>query len=295
MSGYIIITPAHNEAEFIEKTILSMVKQTLRPARWVIVNDGSTDGTADIVRRYCDEHRFIKLVNIEREPERSFSNKVFAFHRGLTEASDLSCKFIGNVDADLSFEPDYFESILREFEPDPKLGIAGGIIFTKVGNKFISDDKTLDSVAGAVQLFRRSCFDAIGGYVALPLGGIDAAAEIKARMNGWTVRKFPASRVYEHRRTGTATARPIASRIHEGRRFHSLGYSPLFYFLRCVSRLGDRPIILGSGAALAGYFISMLLRRPVALPQETVNYLRTEQRQKLKRSIGFSALRGFAQ
>jgi len=219
---------------------------------------------------------------VQREHGRSFGNKVLAFNRGLAEVRDIPWNYIGNLDADISLAPGYYENIIRELERGARLGVAGGIVFTRIADSFATDDNTLDSVAGAVQLFRRSCFEAIGGYVPLPFGGIDAAAEIKARMHGWIVRKFPENRVYEHRRTGTATARPLASRLHEGRLFHSLGYGPLFYFLRCLYRLGDRPKIIGSTAALGGYLMSVVRRRPIVLPPDAVSYLRAEQREKLR-------------
>ena len=122
-----------------------------------------------------------------------------------------------------------------------------------IDGRFVSQDVSLDSVAGAVQLFRRECFEDIGGYLALPMGGIDAAAEIMARQCGWKVRTFPDFRVLEHRRTGTATANPLVARIREGRRLHSLGYGFMFFLMRCVRRSMEQPRVVGSLAALYGY------------------------------------------
>jgi poly-beta-1,6-N-acetyl-D-glucosamine synthase len=285
MSNYVIVTPAHNEEAFIEKTIQSMISQTVRPLKWIIVNDASTDRTAEIVNRYTPGHDFIHLVNLERKPGRDFANKVAAFNRGLDNTSGLSYEYLGNLDADLSFDREYFESLLVAFEKEPRLGIAGGSVFTKIGAQFITHDATLDSVGGAVQLFRRECFEEIGGYLALPHGGIDAAAEITARMHGWRVSKLPWLRVLEHRRTGTARAQPLVACFKAGRRFYSLGYGLVFYVLRCVYRLTERPRVLGSCAALFGYLESMIQRRPVVLPREIVRYLQAEQRQKLRQAL----------
>lgn len=289
MPNYIIITPAHNEEAFIEKTIRSVIQQRIRPIKWVIVNDASTDRTAEIVRRYTPDHSFMELINVERAAGRDFGNKVRAFNQGLTRVRDMDCEFIGNLDADISFLPDYFERILQEFEKDPRLGIAGGMVHSCTNGEFISQEVSLDSVAGAVQLFRRDCFKDTGGYAPLPYGGIDAAAEITARMKGWNTRTFPALRVLEHRRTGSATAQPLASRVKEGRRFHSLGYGLLFFTMRCLYRLMQRPKILGSGAALVGYLGSMMNGEPVALSPDVVRFLRGEQRTKLKRVLRLSA------
>src|SRR4051812_37332053 len=128
MADYALITPAHNEQDLIEKTIQSVVQQTARPLRWIIVNDASADGTAAVVARYCREYDFIRLINVERPNGRSFGGKVGAFNRGLAELADLPWAFIGNLDADISLRADYYKGILREFEKDPRLGIAGGMV-----------------------------------------------------------------------------------------------------------------------------------------------------------------------
>lgn len=267
----------------IEKTITSVIAQTIRPLKWVIVNDASTDRTREIVERYAMAHGFIQLVNVERSAGRHFGNKVRAFNLGLNEAGKMDFDFIGNLDADISFEANYYESILGEFEKDPKLGLAGGMVHTRVGETHVSQEVALDSVAGAVALFRWVCFDQVGGYMLMPNGGEDSAAEISARMRGWKTRTFPMYRVLEHRLTGSAVARPLTARVNEGRRMYSLGYSCCFFGFRCIYRALEKPRLLGSVAALFGFLDSMIRRHPVILPPEVVHFLRSEQKQKLKR------------
>jgi glycosyltransferase involved in cell wall biosynthesis len=287
MSNYVIITPANNEAAFIEQTIAAVIAQTVRPLKWVIVNDASTDQTREIVESHARQHNFIELVNVQRAAGRHFGNKVRAFNTGLECVKDLKFDFIGNLDADMSFEPDYFQNLLQQFELNPKLGIGGGMVHTTIDGKFVSQEVALDSVAGAVQLFRRKCFEQVGGYRAMPLGGIDAAAEVAARMHGWQTRTFPELVTREHRFTGAATASPLKSRLKEGKRMYSLGYSPIFFFVRCIYRLLERPAVIGSVAALWGYFMSAISSKPVAVSPEAVRYLRSEQHAKLKRLLGF--------
>ena len=289
MCKYIIVTPAHNEEAFIEETAKSMVSQTVLPLKWIVVDDGSRDQTGQIVERYARDFSFIQLVRQARDPERNFARKVFAFNRGFAEVQDLNFDFIGNVDADISFGPKYFENILQEFDADPQLGISGGIVYTKFTKQFMSYDKTLDSVGGKVQLFRRKCFEDIGGYRALKYGGIDATAEIMARMKGWRVRKSLENRAYEHRPTGFAYGKPLIAKMYEGRRFYSLGYDPIFYLLRCIYRMHEYPFVLGSGAALLRYLYGMMCREPVVLPSEVTSFLRTEQRSKIKQALRFWA------
>ena len=282
MLNYILITPAHNEEAFIEKTILSVLAQGVRPIRWVIVNDSSIDGTARVISRFASENSFIELVNLERTPGRDFGKKVDAFNAGFERVKEMECDFIGNLDADISLKPDYYESILLRFADESRLGIAGGMVHSLVDGRFLSQEVSLDSVDGAVQLFRRECFNQIGGYIALPNGGIDAAAEIMARMAGWTVRTFPDIIALEHRRTGSANARPLAAKVKEGQRFYSLGYSALFMFARCMYRLMQPPRVLGSAAAFLGYVRSQIYGEPLVLRPDIVKFLREEQRMKLK-------------
>jgi glycosyltransferase involved in cell wall biosynthesis len=287
MKSYVIITPARNEETFIERTINSMVAQTVRPIKWVIVDDGSTDRTAQIAKNSAKRFEFIQLIKLQNNADRNFACKAHAFNTGMKEVQNLNFDFVGNIDADMSFGRTYFENILKEFESDSKLGISGGIVYTKFTRRFVTYDTTSDSVGGKVQLFRRECFESIGGYLPLKLGGIDTAAEIMARMKGWTVRKSFKDRTFEHRRTSFAWGSPVMAKIREGSHFYSLGYDHLFFILRCIYRLKEYPFIIGSGAALFGYINSMIRQHPIVLPTEVVSYLKSEQRAKLKRAFHF--------
>ncbi len=287
MPKFVIITPAHNEEALIVHPAESIVAQTLRPLKWVVVNDASTDRTREVIEGYAKKYPFIEVVNLERAAGRHFGNKVRAFNAGLERVHGLDYEFVGNLDADMSVDPDYFANLVQRFQNNPRLGIAGGMVHTTIRGKFVSQEVALDSVAGAVQLFRRECFEQIGGYRALPLGGIDTAAEIAARMSGWETRTFPELQAREHRFTGSATASPLKSRLKEGRRLYALGYSPMFFCMRCLYRFRERPLLVGSLVALWGYFSSALSRKPVAMSPEMITFLRTEQRGKLKRLFRF--------
>jgi len=140
----------------------------------------------------------------------------------------------------------------------------------------------LDSVGGAVQLFRKKCFEQIGGYMSLQHGGIDAAAEIMARMHGWSVRKFPGNRVFEYRKTGSAQHDVLYSCYKEGIKFQSLGYSGIFFFCRCLRRISDRPFLIRSVLSLSGFAYASLRGYPACLPSRVVAYLKSEQMNKLR-------------
>jgi len=281
-SSYVIITPAKNEESYIRNVLDSVTSQILKPLRWVIVDDASEDRTAEIAKNYADRYDFITLLRLKSQNQRSFAKKASAFKSGLDLVKELNYRYIGNLDADISFAPDYFQNILKAFDEDPELGLTGGIVFTKFNNDFSTADRTIDSVAGAVQLFRRECFEQVGGYRLLEHGGIDAAAEISARMKGWTVRKSLENPVWEHRTTGTANHGVLAASFNLGMRFHSLGYGTLFYLLRSIARIKDKPYFLGSLLGLSGFLYARIRRYPVKLPPEIVSYLRKEQMSKLR-------------
>jgi len=286
MSSYVLITAAHDEASFIERTCRSVLSQTVLPLRWIVVDDASTDATGAIVERYCDAHpERIELLRIERDPGRDFRNKVRAFQLGFERAQQLPFTYIGNLDADIELPSDYYARMLVHFRNAPGLGIAGGMVHSCIGGTYVAQNVARDSVAGAVQLFRRECFEAIGGYLPLRQGGVDAAAEIMARQLGWRVRTFADIVVREHRRTGTASARPLAARRREGARFYSLGYRWSFFVARCIRRSLESPPVLGSLSALYGYLASAARRDPRVLPPDALRFLRDEQRRKLLRLL----------
>ena len=182
---YVLITPARNEEAFIEKTLASMAAQTVLPQRWVIVDDGSTDQTAEIVQSYASRFGWIEVIRREPRTQRHFAGKVEAFNTGLDRLKSLDFEIIGNLDADLSFDRDYLEFLLRKFAEDSKLGVAG-TPFLENGYDSASDSfEGANHVAGGCQLFRRQCFEEIGGYVPNRAGGIDWVAVTTARMRGW--------------------------------------------------------------------------------------------------------------
>jgi glycosyltransferase involved in cell wall biosynthesis len=290
MSDYVLVTTAHNEEAFIEKTCASVVGQTTRPKKWIVVNDASTDGTASIVLRYQKIYpALIEMRNVRRPPGRDFRHKAHAFNLGFSEARTLNTRYIGNLDADISLAPDYYEAVLSHFTRDSRLGIAGGRVCSYIDDRFVPQNISADSVAGAVQLFRRECFVQIGGYMLLAHGGVDAAAEIMARRLGWRVQTVASLHAFEHRRTGSATAGALTARVREGVRLYSLGYSAPFFFARCVRRAMESPRVLGSLAALYGYLRSAVRSEAVVLPPEIVGYLKGEQRRKLLRLLRLPA------
>src|SRR5213593_1835220 len=248
---YVLITPARNEEAFIEKTIEAVTRQTVLPIRWVIVDDGSTDGTAEVVRRRVARYPWIEMLQMPPHGQRSFAGKVYAFNAGYQRVKSLAYEVIGNLDADISFDHDYCEFLLSQFRDDARLGVAG-TIFEEDGYNSGSDGFEGEThVPGGCQLFRRRCFEEIGGYVPNGAGGIDWIAVTTARMKGWKTRSFPEKRFHHYRSLGTAGRSGPAARFSYGEKDYYLGGSPLWQLFRVAYRMTKPP--LDSAALLAGY------------------------------------------
>jgi glycosyltransferase involved in cell wall biosynthesis len=279
---YVLITPARNEGPFIEKTLSSMVTQTVLPERWVIVDDGSTDNTAEIVAQFAERTSWIELLRREQRVDRSFAGKVYAFTAGLERVRSIDYEIIGNLDADLSFDGDYLEFLIRKFVEDPRLGVAGTPFTENSGY-----DSTKDSfegenhVAGGCQLFRRRCFEEIGGFVPNRVGGVDWVAVTTARMKGWKTRSFPEKRFHHYRPLGTAERNVVGSLFSYGQKDYYLGGSPTWELFRVMYRMLKPPILVGGLALLAGYCWAGLRRVKRPVSRELMHFHRHEQMQKL--------------
>jgi glycosyltransferase involved in cell wall biosynthesis len=282
---YVLITPAHNEEAFIQKTLDSMVAQTLLPERWFIVNDGSTDRTAEIVESYAKRHSWIKLIHLPQRLDRSFVSKVRAFNAGFAGTQSLTFGVIGNLDADISFETDYLEFLLQKFAEDPRLGVAG-TPFVENGYDSARDSfEGENHVPGGCQLFRCECFAAIGGYVPNHAGGIDWIAVTTARMKGWKTRSFPEKRFHHYRTLGTAGKTGPAARFSYGEKDYYLGGSPLWQLFRVVYRMTKPPVFIDGVALLSGYCWAAIRGAERTVTPELMRFHRHEQMKKLKTII----------
>jgi glycosyltransferase involved in cell wall biosynthesis len=279
---YVLITPAHNEEAYIQKTFDSMIAQTARPERWVIVDDGSTDRTAEIVARSAQGHDWIELVQRPRHLDRSFAGKVHAFNAGLERARSFNFEVVGNLDADISFEPDYLEFLMQKFADDPALGVAG-TPFLENGYDSAKDSfEGENHVAGGCQLFRRTCFEEIGGFIPNRAGGVDWIAVTTARMKGWKTRSFPEKRFQHYRALGTAGRSSVAANFSYGEKDYYLGGSPLWQLFRVAYRMTRKPVFVEGFALLCGYSWAALKRIKRPVTAELMRFHRREQMKKLR-------------
>jgi len=285
---YILITAAHNEEKFIELTIKSVISQELKPLQWIIINDNSTDKTGEIIERYIVDIKFIKLLNISRKDGRDFSSKVYAINEGLKNLKNIEFDFIGILDADVSFEPNFYSTLIAEFHKNNNLGIVGGDYFDIVNGQKKYIKPSPYSVRGATQFFRRECFEQIGGLIPIKYGGEDALACYAARMYGWKIKNVNSAQVIHHKPTGSANSSSFKKRFNDGRMEFYLGYHPIFQLLKCFKRVFYKPAIIGSILQLLGFWFSFLFDSKSTVANELRSYIKRSQ---LKHLMGLSLFR----
>lgn len=279
--NYVLITPARNEEDYIELTLKSVVAQTVRPAKWVIVNDGSTDDTEKIVRRYADANPWIELIQMPERRERSFGGKAIAVNAGRERAAGLQYDVIGNLDADVSFEPDYFEFLMEKFSTNSRLGVAG-TAFLEEGQSYNYEYVGIEHVSGMCQMFRRECFEEIGGYQAIKSGGIDLIAVLSARAKGWETRTFVEKRFVHHRSQGSALHAGFRERLHVGRKDYMMGNHPLWEIFRSVYQMKYKPYVIGGFLIFASYLWNLIRGVKRTIPEDLMSLRRSDQIGRLK-------------
>jgi glycosyltransferase involved in cell wall biosynthesis len=287
-----LVTAAYNEEAYIENLLRSVTSQTVLPIKWVIVSDGSTDLTDAIVQRHAERFKFIQLHRITEDHPRNFAAQVHAINAGLALLKDLGCDFVGNLDADVSFEPDYFSELLEKFNQDPELGLSGGFIQEQVGSVFLPRMGNIPtSVPHAVQCFRRQALEELGGrYTPFPYGGPDWYAEVFLRMKGWRVQSFSDLKVFHHRPTGAA-AGFLKTSCREGLMDYSMGSHPVFEILRVGRRLRGKPFILAGLARLFSFTLAYCRRDPKYVSDEFIRFLRKEEMERVWSFLGLRRFR----
>ena len=272
---YVIITPARDEEAYLELTISSVAKQTILPAEWIIVNDGSTDRTGEIIDAAARAHPWIRAVH---RPNRGYRKAgggvVDAFNQGYSTLTVQDWDYIVKLDGDLSFAPDYFQKCFAEFEIDPKLGIAGGGIYHVDDGQEILETNPIFHVRGATKIYKRACWDGIDGF--WPAPGWDTMDEVKAQRLGWGTRTLPELHLIHHRHTGAADG-TWKSLQKNGRANYICGYHPLFMIAKCVGRLWKRPYVVGAATLFYGFVSGYVKRVPQVDDAQTIAYLRRQQ------------------
>ena len=279
---YVLITSARNEEAFIAKTIESVTAQTQLPEYWVITDDGSTDSTADIIEQYAARFPWISLIRRINRPNRHFTGKADAINAGYKFLETAQFDIVGNLDADVSFEPDFMKFLMQKFSADPQLGVAGAPYIEGDFDSARDSFEGENFVAGQIQLFRRQCFEEIGGYAKSRAGGVDWIAVMTARMKGWKVRSFAEKRFIHHRTMSTAERGLLTAYFSYGQKDYYLGGSPFWEMFRLAFRATKKPVLIGGMAMGVGYCHAMLTRMERPVSMELLRFHRHNQIKKLK-------------
>jgi biofilm PGA synthesis N-glycosyltransferase PgaC len=282
--SYVLITPARNEAALIELALKSVIAQTVLPKKWVIVNDGSTDTTEALVRKYAADYPWIDLIQMPEHRERSFAGKAIAVSTAQGRLGELQYDVIGNLDADVSFAPDYFAFLMDRFAENPKLGVAG-TAFQEGNLRYNYEFVGIEHVSGMCQMFRRECFTAIGGYSAIKSGGIDLIAVLSARAKGWETRTFLEKSFVHHRTQSSALHSGLSERLHMGRKDYLLGNHPVWQVFRGLYQMTHKPYFIGGFLLVAAYVWNAIRGVERSIPKELMALRRSEQLQRLKSMV----------
>ena len=279
MIRYAVITPVRNEAEHISHTIESMLRQTVTPQRWVIVDDGSTDETAAIVERMTIDVSWVELSRREDRGHRSAGTGVMeAFQTGKERLDGLEWDYLVKLDGDLEFDPDYFERCFEAFASDPDLGIAGGKLYDIYPDRRVHDPHPDFHVRGATKIYRRACWEDMGGLFEAP--GWDTLDEVKANQMGWKTRTLQQPSIYQLRPTGEA-AGGWSNWVKNGVAAYRSGYHPAFVIARAARRLVRPPSVVAPTGLLWGYTSSWITRANRIDDPDLIDYMRTQQWNRL--------------
>lgn len=280
--NYYIIIPTYNEEKFIALTLQSLVEQTVLPSKIVVVNDGSTDKTREIVQSFVEKHAFISLVNKTSEAIHLPGSKVIqAFNKGL-ETIDDNYDFIVKADADLIFPSNYFESISNHFQSDNRVGMAGGFCYIEKNGEWILENLTdKDHIRGAIKAYRKETFNQMGGLK--PEMGWDTVDELLCKFYNWKVVTDASSKVKHLKPTGANYNK--AARFKQGEAFYRLGYG--FWITAIASLklalLKKKPFLFFD--YIQGFWKAKSAKKPLLVTSEQAKFIRNYRWEKMKGKI----------
>jgi biofilm PGA synthesis N-glycosyltransferase PgaC len=282
---YVIITPVRNEEKYIEKTIQSVINQNVQPYQWIIVNDGSTDGTGQIIDAYTRQCSWIYLVHRDdRGFRKSGGGVIEAFYEGYNILNTVDWDYIVKLDGDLSFDPEYFQRCFKYFENNLKLGVGGGVIYNLINGKWELERHPRFHVRGATKIYKKECWNSIAGLIQSP--GWDTLDEVKANMLGWQTQSFFDLKVLHYRKTGSADG-AWRNFVKNGLANYISGYHPFFMISKCLKRVFQKPYVIASIGLFYGFISGYIKNVPQVNDKDLISYLRKQQlsRLLLKESI----------
>lgn len=282
--NYGLVTAFRNERNWLADLVRSIEAQHIKPAMWVLVDDGSTDDSLDHVRSLTRHLPFVEIVAVVDTGTRNFASQVYAQLAGVERLAATMPEYLGFLDADVLVPPDYYATMLERFRSDPRLGIAGGHLLDRLGGSLVDPRRGSHNyhVPGGIQLFRAECYRQAGGYLPIAGGGQDVVVETTAMMNGWTVRAFPSPDAIHLRPFGSGSARGLSRHVAWGQKFYGIGYHPLYFAASTVRRVSDPPYLISAGAKMGGYLGALIMREPRAVSPQVMEFLRRQQLRRLR-------------
>jgi poly-beta-1,6-N-acetyl-D-glucosamine synthase len=276
---YVVVTPVRDEELYLPFTIESMARQTILPQQWVIVNDGSKDGTGRLIDEAARQYSWIRAVHRGDRGFRKWGAGIIeAFYDGFKMLDCSDWEFMSKLDGDLSYEPDYFEKSFAKFRETPTLGIGGGVLYHYERGKRVLENHPKFHVRGGVKIYRRACWEAIDGLWVGP--GSDTVDEVKANMLGWTTRSFFDIHMIHHRVTGASWGL-WGGMVKDGKIDYVTGYHPLFLAAKSIINIARKPYLFGSFANVYGYLSAYLQRMERVDDADLIRYLRKQQLARL--------------
>jgi len=267
---YIIITPAKNEQDYIEETLKSVVKQTILPKKWVIVDDGSEDKTKEIANRFALKHPWIQVISSGVQNKRDQGTPIIhAFYAGYELVKETEWDFIVKLDADLTLPKDYFESIIENFNADPKIGLCGGYCSEFVNGQKKKIYHAPYHIRGAFKSIRRECWKEIGGFKAVI--GWDGLDEMTAMFYGWKTKNIDKEVIHHRPASGSYQPQKLAYKI--GYSKYKNGSNFFLTIIRALRRLGKRPFGLYAAYYLYGYFSALMRKENKNVSPELAKFI----------------------
>jgi poly-beta-1,6-N-acetyl-D-glucosamine synthase len=272
-----VVTPVKDEINFFPKTAASMLSQKSLPREWIIVNDGSTDGTTEFIEDLEQKFDWIKAIHLPPDRIRKAGGE-FVVQKGVDKICLDGLDFLVRLDGDVQFDEEYFSRLFHRMTIKPKLGVAGGVLYIEDGENLIEEENPSFHVRGGLKTYNINCFKQIGGF-GYELGW-DTIDEIKAQMNGWETLSFPDLKVI-HLKPTRASSNWYKARVIDGLSAYNAAYHPAFLTARAVRHLFKKPFLLGSAAMMWAFFSNYIKGIPRQLDKEYIKFIRKQQLNKI--------------